>query len=392
MVESKRASEKAMPTSRRKILIYGGAAAAISVAGGWGMLATPSLSRASAPWLAAGEGFDDPRLDALSYAILAPNPHNRQPWQFTLVGADRIDIRCDLDRRLPHTDPFDRQITIGFGCMIELLQMAAAQLGYSAQITPFPDGEGQPRLDSGRVASIRFVADAPAKDPLFASVLHRRSTKEPFSDRAVAQSDLAALGEPLSDAVRFGHSSSAAQHEALSANAWAAWRKEYETDLTRRESIDLMRLGNDAVVAQPDGIDLAGPMMSAAHAAGIITKETLDTPGTMAFDTAYDLYQPMVETTKAWAWLITQDNSRIDQLAAGRNWVRLNLAAQARGLAVHPWSQALQEFPEMAQHYDELRGLLAPDGGTVQMFARVGYGPEVPASPRWPLQAKLVDA
>ena len=41
--------------------------------------------------------------------------------------------------------------------------------------------------------------------------------------------------------------------------------------------------------------------------------------------------------------------------------------------------------------YRELRELVA-EGGTVQMFARVGYGPEVPPSPRWPLGVKLVDA
>ncbi|MEL7319772.1 MAG: twin-arginine translocation pathway signal protein, partial [Pseudomonadota bacterium] len=100
----------------------GTAAAAVTALAGWGVLSSPSLAKASAPWLAAGKGFADPRLTALSYAILAPNPHNRQPWQFTLVGEDRIDVTCNLDKRLPSTDPFDRQITIGFGCMIELLR------------------------------------------------------------------------------------------------------------------------------------------------------------------------------------------------------------------------------------------------------------------------------
>jgi len=381
-----------MALSRRKMLVFGSASAVVVAGAGWGVLATPSMKRAAAPWFAAGQGFVDPRLNALSYAILAPNPHNRQPWQFALVGDDQIDITIDLNKRLPATDPLDRQITIGFGCMIELLRQAAAELGFAAEITPFPDGEGGERLGQGRIASVRFASGGATRDPLFANVLERRSNKEPYTDQAVAAENLDQIGQAVGPDVTYGAAADADRVAKLSANAWDAWKIEYETDVTRRESIDLMRIGNDAAVAQPDGIDLAGPMMSAAHAAGMITKEKLDTPGTMAFDTGYDLYRGLVDSTKAWAWLVTTENSRLDQLRVGASWVRLNLAAQAQGLAVHPWSQALQEFPEMGKPYRELRSLLAPDGGTVQMFARVGYGPAVPASPRWPLEAKLVDA
>ena len=44
---------------------------------------------------------------------------------------------CDLDRRLPVTDPQDRQITIGLGAFLELMRMAAAQDGLRADIALF---------------------------------------------------------------------------------------------------------------------------------------------------------------------------------------------------------------------------------------------------------------
>ena len=73
--------------------------------------------------------------------------------------------------------------------------------------------------------------------------------------------------------------------------------------------------------------------------------------------------------------------------------MRLGLRATARGLAVHPVSQALQEYPEMAALYDEVHARLAGQPGTrVQMLARVGYGPETAPSPRWPLSRRMVDA
>jgi hypothetical protein len=91
-------------------------------------------------------------------------------------------------------------------------------------------------------------------------------------------------------------------------------------------------------------------------------------------------------------WLVSRGQGRADQIAAGADWLRVNLAATAAGVAVQPLSQALQEYPEMDGLYRAVHARLAPDGGTVQMFARAGYGPEVAPSPRWPLEAKVVDA
>ena len=44
----------------------------------------------------------------------------------------------------------------------------------------------------------------------------------------------------------------------------------------------------------------------------------------------------------------------------------------------------------MAELYAEIHGRLAPEGETVQMLARAGYGPDVPPSPRWPVESKIV--
>jgi hypothetical protein len=94
-------------------------------------------------------------------------------------------------------------------------------------------------------------------------------------------------------------------------------------------------------------------------------------------------------TAMGHVWMITKGNSREDQIAAGRDWIRVNLAATRAGLGFQPLSQALQEYEEMAILYAETHKTLAPGGGTVQMLARIGYGPESPVSPRWPLEAKL---
>ena len=99
----------------------------------------------------------------------------------------------------------------------------------------------------------------------------------------------------------------------------------------------------------------------------------------------------MLHATPAYAALTSLGNERTDQIEAGRRWLRLNLAATSHGLALHPVSQCLQEYPEMRQHYARAHELLAPEGHTVQMLGRLGYGPTTPPSPRWPLEAKIID-
>ena len=46
--------------------------------------------------------------------------------------------------------------------------------------------------------------------------------------------------------------------------------------------------------------------------------------------------------------------------------MRVQLAATAHGLAMHPLQQALQEYPEQALHYAAIHALLGADGGAAR--------------------------
>jgi len=135
--------------SRRTLLASQAAGLSLGLADGWLRPVRAQTLGPLAPWTVAPHA--DPRIAAAAWAVLSPNPHNRQPWQLRLIGQDSLTLHCDLDRRLPVTDPLDRQITIGLGCFAELFRLAAAAQGFTAEITPFPEGEPQPRLD-GRPA------------------------------------------------------------------------------------------------------------------------------------------------------------------------------------------------------------------------------------------------
>lgn len=245
------------------------------------------------------------------------------------------------------------------------------------------------------MAQVEFVKDqSVARDPLFASVLERRSTKEPYDmNRSVDQATLDVVLAGAQGRLDVSGTVEADQMQRLRDLAWLGFMIEYETDLTRRESIDLMRIGNRAVVENPDGIDMGGLQMGLFKMTGIVSHKGLDTKGSQAYEIGIEMYREIIGSAMGFAWIKAEENTRITQLEAGRDWVRMNLAAQQAGLCIHPLSQILQEFPEMAQPYESVRDELGVDSnGVVHMLGRVGYTKFPKASPRWPIESKLIGA
>jgi hypothetical protein len=383
--------EAAMTLSRRKTLALIGGGVILAATAGLGVIASRQPRTALLPWGQAGQG-EDVRHRALSYALLAPNPHNRQPWLVDLREAGVVTLHVDTGKLLPFTDPYSRQITIGLGCFLELMRMAANHDGHRVTITPFPDGYDDQALDARPVARAEFTPDASVRpDPLFAHALDRRSTKEPYDlTRPLPADTLEKLA--VATAARFGGTLDPDEVAGWRAFTREALQIEIETPHTYRESVDLFRIGRTEVDANPDGIDFTGPMFEVMGATGLFSRRAAMDTGSQVFRAGLDAVYANADTAMGHVWLVTQANSRPDQIATGADWLRVNLAATAAGLAFQPLSQALQEYPEMAALYRDLHARLAPQGGTVQMLARIGYGPEVDPSPRWPLEAKILNA
>ncbi|WP_372571186.1 Acg family FMN-binding oxidoreductase [Ruegeria jejuensis] len=380
-----------MTLSRRKTLaLLGGGAIVAAGAATAGFVSTRTPQDALRPWSLAGQ-YSDPRKRALSYAILAPNPHNRQPWLVDLGHEDEVTLYVDTNRLLPHTDPFGRQIVVGLGCFLELLSIAAAQDGYRVAFDLFPDGEPDLNLDNRRIAVARFIPESGGEEAdLFAQILNRRSLKEPYDMATpVGAEVLTSLEQAVGKGSNVATTNAPDMVQSLRDLTADALQIEFETPHTYKESVDLFRIGKQEVSANPDGLDFSGPMWEMMRLTGLFSREAaLDRDG-FAYSSGLDMVRGTAQASMAYIWLVSDENSRADQIAAGRDWVRLNLAATAQGLGVQPMSQALQEFPEMVGLYQKVHELLAPEGGTVQMLGRLGYGPQVPQSPRWPLDAKV---
>jgi hypothetical protein len=374
--------------TRRGLLKIGAASITVLGAGTATWWNTRSPIAAYAPWAIAGKSFGDPRLDALAYAILVPNPHNRQPWKVALNNKLGLSLYCDLERRLPETDPFDRQITIGLGCFLEALRMAAGNKGYSLKVDAFPEGEPDSRLDQRPIAHVEFSKGDEIKDLLFEQMLLRHTHRYDFDTSREISPDV--FQQVISAAGAKG-SIDPTLRATLREHTWSAMKIELTTQRTATESALLTRFGKQEIIANPDGLSMTGPMFELMNKVGFLTQEAMKDPNSSAMQSGFASIQARMSTAMGYVWLDSDDNSRKAQLHAGKQWLRLHLKATELGLAMQPLSQALQEFPEMQDSYQQLHSLLnvaAP--ARLQMLGRIGYATFEGPSPRWPLEAIFI--
>ena len=379
-------------------------ASLLLIGGGLIFAAVPTLTACSsdlpAQALVAWQGpgnEPDARKWMLSYAILAPNSHNLQSWRVDLRQDGLITLYCDTTRLLPETDPFSRQIMMAQGTFLELLDMAAREKGFRAEINLFPEGEFGPKaVDHRPVAQVRLTADPlVTKDPLFAQILKRHTNREAYDAKTVQADALTAIQSSVTlPGMRAGilsQGETLQQHHAI---AKEAWRIELTTPRTILESYKVLRVGPDEIARHRDGLSLNDPMVRALVSLGLFDRSKAPAPDDMAVAGEIKKFNTKIDSTSAFFWLITEGNDRKTQVNAGRAYARAQLAATAQGLSMHPLSQALQEYPEQAKPYADIHRLLGADPArqTVQMWARLGYAPEVQASPRRGVASHLISA
>jgi hypothetical protein len=370
--------------SRRSFirLTTGGVVMAAAAASLQGCASSSYPAVAVQPWQPA-----DPKLEIrrwmLAHALLAPNPHNRQPWIADLKRDGEITLICDGERLLPETDPFGRQILVGCGAFIELAVLAAAERGYSVAVDVFPAGEpALAQLPKGAVvAKLTVRQDASMKsDPLFAFILKRHTNKGEYDgQRPVSEANWKSLVTSssmiASSALRSGFINDAAMMGKVRSITRESYEIELTTSNTHLESMRLLRIGPDEIATNRDGISVTGLMPRLLTAAGMFDRMAVIKKGDSNYGRMMDRWQPF-ETGSGYFWLASNGNSRKQQVAAGRVYVRTHLMATSLGIDMHPLSQALQEFKEVQKPYAEMHKLLGfdPASTPLQMLARVGYG------------------
>ncbi len=285
---------------------------------------------AIAAWQGPKPGIDV-RKWILSYAILAPHSHNLQSWIVDLRTPNEIMLYCDLERLLPETDPYNRQIMMSHGTFLELVDIAAREHGLRTDIELFPEGEFRPdKIDNRPVARVRLAKDPGIfRDPLFGQILKRHTNREAYDMNKSVPTDavqnMADCMKPYP--IRFGfvgmdQPDELKKHRAIAAEAW---RIELTTPAKILETYKVLRVGAREIAKYRDGISINDPFLSLIVRLGLFDRSKAPKPDDSAIIDQIENFNKNLKLTPGFLWMITEGNSRRVQVNAGRAYVRVQL-------------------------------------------------------------------
>lgn len=333
----------------------------------------------------------DIRMLVLAYAILAPNPHNKQPWIIRLTGPTSFDLYVDPERLLPETDPIHRQIHIGQGTFLETLSIAASGLGHRAVVEYFPEGiYSNTELLDKPVASVDLLKQIGLdKDPLFDALLTRQSNKREYGAYQLSQNDIDQLQKAHQQHSNYPFTidNSKAAKSQLVETLTQAMQIEVADKQRDMETIKMFRFNQDEVRQYRDGFGIAQTGLSGitrfVAETFFLDRNKAEQDSTEFGQQAVELTEKSAQSTSTFAWLSTPNNTRLDQVKIGRDYSRINLQTTMMGLAQHPMSQVLQEYDDMLdlqRSFKQRFGI--PSDETVQMLFRLGKAEPVAHAPR----------
>jgi nitroreductase len=302
----------------------------------------------------------DEVTDVLTAAALAPSVHNTQPWRFRLTR-DRIELHPDPMRRLPATDPEDRELRLSCGAALFNLRLALRDHGVRPLVTLMPGADAPGALATIRRGGHRDLDEETRQ--LIKAIPARRSNRKPFRDAPVPVEHRHAL-------VR------AAERE----RSWL----HVVTDRDERGRLQRLvakaqRIQAGAPDVRAELTEWTGPRTGDGipPASGGVRPAPQDEWAMRDFQAAERLLGKDYESDPLVVVLCSFYNGPLGELQAGQALQRVLLTATTLGLSASFMSQAIEVRPVR----DELRRAL---GGTLepQTVLRIGFGSPVPPSPR----------
>ena len=341
-------------------------------------------------WNGPKPGETDIRRIVLSYAILAPNPHNKQPWIVDLTGPESFDLYVDRTRLLPETDPPFRQVHIGQGTFLENAGLAARKHGYRMDVAYFPKGlYANTAMEKKPVASVMLVKDpAVAVDPLFRQITKRQSNKRAYEDTPLSADQLDGLARSFDHpGISLNLTDEAGKRRKLAAILRSAMEIETSDKARDAETIAMFRFNDEERAQFRDGFGVAQAGMDGFEKiiaeTFFLSREKTEADSSEFGAQAVQITTDQANSAAAFGWITTPANSRLDQVLTGRAYERVNLKATELDVAMHPMSQVLQEYADMSDLQREFLTYLGiPEGHTVQMLFRLGHADPVTHSAR----------
>jgi hypothetical protein len=330
-------------------------------------------------------GFDFPTTGTpaaqlrflLNYAVLAPSEYNTQPWLFK-VSKRVVELYADRSRRLPIVDPEDRELTISCGAAFFNLRIALRHFGYTYEIEIHANQDSPDLL--ARISLGKKEAATEEEHQLFYAIPQRRSNRHVFEKQEVPADLLSALNDL--------------------AGQEGTWFRVVQGEEARQTLVNLVANGDHmqwtsrqfrrelARWTRPEGIEshdgLPGYTQVKGTFASSISPQIVRTfdmgNGVAARD------RQLVTGSPVLAVLGTFDDTWSDWFTAGQAVEKILLRASAEGVSGSFLNQPI-EILSLRTKMREVLGQI----GFPQLVIRLGYGPQVPPTPRRSVSEVLIE-
>ena len=318
-----------------------------------------------------------PSLRALvELAILAPSSHNTQPWLFR-IGDGSVEVHADRSRTTPVVDPDNRELIISCGAAIGFLRLAMRASGFEGVVERTASSGTSDLLAIVRPGAPRslMVEDA----ALIEAMTARRTNRRAFEPRPVPRELLALLAESVrQEGAWMRVVTDEREKHAIADLVAEGDRRQADDPAFRRELAEWIRSNHsragDGIPGYSQGVgdlaSLAGPWIIRTFDWG---------NGRAACD------RQLAEGSPALVVLGTDDDTPEAWVRAGEALARMLLLATLHGLSASFLNQPI-EIAELRQRLTYTLGLVGPP----QLLLRLGYGPEVPPTPRRDLEDVLL--
>ncbi len=302
----------------------------------------------------------------------APSIHNTQPWRFTVVSDDLLEVQADPDRALWVSDPRARALYLSCGAALFNIRTAIRMTGFNPLVWPLPHPEFSPMV----LAAVQAEPGRPptfAERELYEAIWQRHTNRGPYSSEPLTESMHIALEQAASfefATLRMLPSSQAATVLDLAAKASAELAGDVE------HQIELQRWIGTA--STQDGIPAGALPPAPNHEPAPIRGDLASAVPAVARPAGeYEEFPQL-------AVLTTARDEPADWLRAGQALQRILLTATVHGISTSFLYQSVElrdMHPETAPAW--------PWPETPQIVIRLGYGQHAVASPRRPLDDVL---
>lgn len=301
------------------------------------------------------------------YASLAGNSHNTQPWYVYVESDSLLFIKADFSRKLQIVDPDARGLFISLGAFIENLQLAAASLGYKAEVKI----TAKHKNDSN-VATI-YLSESQKNGYNLSQIENRRTLRTPFHNTEISKDHLNNLIDNSSSEI-FYFSSSSEEGKYIAEQTLAAYTQQAQDDQAKQELANWMRFSNSDVEKYRDGLTTSG--MGITGFGGFFVRNFYKPEDSMKdsfIKTGIEKTKEQIENCGGWLVIIQNEDSPESWIKTGRLYQRLNLVCRDLMIGFHPMNQMIEE-----ENFEEKANERLSQSGVIQFIARVGYVDEYP--------------